>query len=307
MKTWTHLTLPCPPRHQDLLIAHLELLGMTGFVQSDDSIEIYVASREWTTTLRRSVRTAAKKVLRKDIRLHIEEVKDQNWNAAWERSMRVIHATDRIIVKPSWKKLRGKTKDQRSKIVITIDPKMSFGTGHHETTRICLKLLEDYLQKGSRVLDFGTGSGVLAIAAAKLGAKSVDAVDNDPWAVENALENVQMNKDRGWRMKDGVRGSGAVRSKGKLASRSRIKVVKGSVRSIPGKRYDLVVANIDYPTIKRTLKTLLRKTRKKGFVILSGLLLTDLLPLLELLLGLPIEPVMLESEGDWIGLALRRV
>lgn len=288
MKTWTHLTLPCPPSHQDLLIARLELLGLTGFVQTDDAVETYVASNAWNPALRRGVRAAAKRVLRKAVRLNVAEIPDQNWNAAWERSMKIVHATDRITIRPSWKRHKRKTKNE---IVITIDPKMSFGTGHHETTRVCLKLLENYVQKGMTVLDFGTGSGVLAIAALKLGARKVDAVDNDKTAVENAEENVELNR---------------VRSKKREVRRGNVRVVKGSVRSIPGKRYDLVVANIDLPTIKKTLRQLLDRTKRGGLVILSGLLLTDLVPLLEMLLRLPVEPVMLESEGEWIGMALTK-
>ena len=86
----------------------------------------------------------------------------------------------------------------------------------------------------------------------------------------------------------------------------RITVKKGSVRSIPGKRYDLIVANIDYPTIKRTLKQLLARMKNGGLVILSGLLITDLVPLLEILLRLDVEPVMMENEGEWIGVVLRK-
>jgi len=112
MKFWEHVVLPCPPDKQDLLIGYLELLDLTGFVQSEDSVEIYVESKEWTPALAHSVRIAVKRVTRKRSRLQVTNVRDQNWNATWERSIKPVRATDRIIIKPSWKKVHKKRKNE---------------------------------------------------------------------------------------------------------------------------------------------------------------------------------------------------
>lgn len=166
-------------------------------------------------------------------------------DAAWERQAGIVEATDRIIIKPSWKKLR---KGDRGRIVLHIDPKMSFGTCHHETTRLCLFLLQEYVKRSGHVLDFGCGTGALAIAAVKLGARSALAVDNDLWAIRNARENVRKN---------------------------RVRVASRELFRLPDREFDLIVANIDLPTITNTLPLLVKKLRLEGVLILSGLLTSD--------------------------------
>jgi ribosomal protein L11 methyltransferase len=205
-------------------------------------------------------------------------VREKNWNAAWERTVGIVEATDRIIIKPSWKRLR--TKD-RTKIVLHIDPKMSFGTGHHETTRLCLALLERHLRAGNSVLDVGTGTGILAIAARKLGARRVLAIDTDDWSVSNAQENV---------IKNGVAPQVTVR--------------KSALNTIHAQRFDLVLANIDFPTISRSLTKLTSFLSRNGILILSGLLVSDLEQLLDLLKRQSAIPIELIAENEWAALAL---
>ncbi|RPI03198.1 MAG: 50S ribosomal protein L11 methyltransferase, partial [Ignavibacteriae bacterium] len=192
-----------------------------------------------------------------------------------------VEATPHIIIKPTWKKLPAR---HRKKLVLHIDPKMSFGTGHHETTRLSLSLIEHFLEPGMSVLDFGTGTGVLGIACIKLGAKSVFAVDNDEWAIENTKENVKKN---------GVQKQMTVRS--------------GSVSRIPRRRFDLLVANIDFRTISRFVSSLAARTRKNGIMILSGILTGDLPILLKLFAKNSLVPLELVDENEWTSIALRRM
>ena len=117
------------------------------------------------------------------------ELTENDWANAWKKHYHVLRVGQRIVIKPRWQEYEPRPDD----IVIELDPGMAFGTGLHPTTRMCLQALEEHLEPGARVLDLGTGSGILAIAAAKLGAGSVLALDNDPLAVKAVRANVQSN------------------------------------------------------------------------------------------------------------------
>lgn len=118
----------------------------------------------------------------------IEKISDKNWNEEWESHVQPVIVSDRIVITPTH---RAEEFDCELKIVI--DPKMSFGTGHHNTTRLMCKLMDGLVEKGSHWIDVGTGTGVLAILASKLGAKDVYAFDNNEWSIENAEENILKN------------------------------------------------------------------------------------------------------------------
>ena len=117
------------------------------------------------------------------------ELTEDDWANAWKKHYHVLQIGQRIVIKPPWQEY----KPRPDEIVIELDPGMAFGTGLHPTTRMCLEALEEHLKPGAKVLDLGTGSGILAIAAAKLGAGSVLALDNDPLAVKAARANVRAN------------------------------------------------------------------------------------------------------------------
>ena len=198
----------------------------------------------------------------------------------WERSIHIIEPAPGIVVKPSWRRLRKKDK---GKIVLHIDPKMSFGTGHHETTRICLRLLQQYIQPSMSVLDFGSGTGILAIAAIKLGAKRAVAIDNDAWTIPNIKENLTRN---------GLEG--------------RVRVILGDSTALPETGFDLIVANVDLPTIAKVHRQLVRRLRKGGLLLFSGLLTSDLIPLHKLVRHLGLSPLDIVEENDWTAIALVR-
>jgi ribosomal protein L11 methyltransferase len=117
------------------------------------------------------------------------ELTEDDWTNAWKKHYHILRVGQRMVIKPQWQEYRPRPDD----IVVVLDPGMAFGTGLHPTTQMCLQALEEHLEPGAKVLDLGTGSGILAIAAAKLGAGSVLALDNDPLAVKAARANVQSN------------------------------------------------------------------------------------------------------------------
>ena len=122
---------------------------------------------------------------------NVEEqlLEDKNWNEEWEKSVNVIEVTDKIVIKPTFREYRSKP----GQIIITIDPKMSFGTGEHQTTKLVLQFLEDTVEEGMKMLDVGSVTGILSIAAVELGAQSAIAVDNDEWCYLNGKENTLLN------------------------------------------------------------------------------------------------------------------
>jgi ribosomal protein L11 methyltransferase len=284
-KRWKQITLAAPAHTHDLLIGTLAAIGFNGFLQEEETLAAFIERRRWNrklaSALQRQIAQAREHYPSIGARVLQKDLREKNWNAAWERSAGIVEATNRIIIKPSWKKLR---KKDRGKIVLRIDPKMSFGTGHHETTRLCLSLLERHLARGASVLDLGTGTGVLAIAARKLGARRVLALDIDPWAVENAKENIKKN---------GVASTVAVR--------------RGGFDKLPKRRFDLVLANLDFPTVSRSLDTLTGTIASGGTIILSGLLTSDLPALLRLLKSGSVVPVEVVAENEWAALALRKL
>jgi ribosomal protein L11 methyltransferase len=284
-RKWCQISVRIEEPYQDLLVGQLALLGISGFVQEEKSLSCFISANKWTSTIRVKFKTTLDRFKFEfpvvDLSYKVKSIREENWNKTWEKQTGIVEATSHIIIKPSWKKL---PKQFRDKIVLHVDPKMSFGTGHHETTRLSLRLLERFLQPKMKVLDFGCGTGVLGITCLKLGAQSVMAVDNDPWAIKNTRENIKRNNVQ-----------------------RQMKVRLGSVSAIPRSKYDLIVANIDFLTISRFIKSIVDHSRKKGTIILSGILTSDMPALLPLFEKNLLVPVKLDNENEWTAVALRRV
>ncbi len=282
VRAWTQIAIDTAAEYHDLLVGQIAALGFEGFLQEGRSLQCFIKQSGWTPDLERDLKGFLARFRSEfpesGVQYDTQKLVERNWNAAWERQAGIVEATDRIIIKPSWRKLRKKDK---GKIVLHIDPKMSFGTGHHETTRLCLFLLQEYIAPGGYILDFGCGTGVLAIAAVKLGARSALAVDNDPWAISNARENVKKNR---------------------LVNK--VRVVSRELSRLPDHTFDLIVSNIDMPTITSTLPRLVKKLRPEGMLILSGLLASDLSGFLDLLFHQSLVPLEVIDENEWAALAL---
>jgi ribosomal protein L11 methyltransferase len=177
-----------------------------------------------------------------------QELEEQDWATAWRKNYRPFRVGDSIWVQPSWLKPDPLTV---SGTVITLDPGMAFGTGLHPSTQMCLQALERLVHPGSRVLDIGSGSGILSIAAAKLGASQVVALDTDRLAVKTTAENALLNQVH-----------------------ERIKVFQGQLQAVRVGGWDLVVVNILAPVIVSLITdgNLLGYAGEQGRLILSGII-----------------------------------
>lgn len=178
--------------------------------------------------------------------LQVRELAEEDYAQAWKKFYTILHVGARTVIKPSWLKYA----PQPGEIVIELDPGMAFGTGLHPTTRLCLAALEKYVSPGDEILDVGTGSGILAIASAKLGARWVDARDIDPIAVETAHKNAAASD-----LSD------------------KIQVTRSSVTiEAQAHLYDMVVANIFADTIAELAPAIVQHLKSTGIVIASGIL-----------------------------------
>ncbi len=214
--------------------------------------------------------------------LHRRVVNEEDWANAWKEYYYVTHIGQRLVIRPSWREYEPRD----GEVMLTLDPGMAFGTGLHPTTRMCLEQVEKRVQSGMRVLDVGTGSGILTIAAAKLGATSVYAIDNSSVAVESARANAEMN-----------------------GLSEPIQVVLGVLDEAEAKRmagqYDLVVANIIAHIIGSIAPQLAQTLAPDGLLVVSGIIEARRADAEQPLLAAGLELVEQTMIEDWLALVYR--
>lgn len=211
--------------------------------------------------------------------LETRELAEQDYANEWKKFYQVLHVGARTVIKPSWLEYEAR----ENEIVIELDPGMAFGTGLHPTTRLCLAMLEKYVTSGCEMLDVGTGSGILAIGAVKLGAKFVDARDIDPIAVETAQKNVAT--------------SGLAKS---------IHVARASVMvEANPQTFDLVTANIFADTIAELAPALLQHLKRAGVFIGSGILVERAYLVENAMREQKMKCIATAQEDDWLVMVYR--
>jgi len=205
---------------------------------------------------------------------------EEDWAHAWKEFFPVLRVSARLVICPTWRSYR----PREGEAVIRLDPGMAFGTGQHPTTLMCLRALEELLRPGMDVLDLGTGSGILALAAAKLGAASVLALDIDPQAAAVARENVRLN-----------------------GLEVAVQVEEGGLDEALRTAFDLAMANISAPVILGMAPALAEVLRPGGVLIVAGFSAESAERVSSALArtGLMVERAL--ADGDWRGLIARRL
>lgn len=170
----------------DILIAQLSMIGFESFEETEDSLMAYIGESDFSKEALEEIPVC--KSLSDNDKLEIEFIHEQNWNAVWESNYPAVNIASRCYIYAPFHE-----KKPEIEFNILINPKMAFGTAHHETTAQIIELIMDENLKGKEILDMGCGTGVLAILASKKGANHIDAIDNDSWAFQNTEENVELN------------------------------------------------------------------------------------------------------------------
>ncbi|MDX1700372.1 MAG: 50S ribosomal protein L11 methyltransferase [Melioribacteraceae bacterium] len=280
MKNFKVFNIKTIPMNFDIVSGAIWELDILGINETPDSLQVTVYEDSAITSL--DIKNILSKLMSErlidDYEIIEETLENKNWNEEWERKTKIIEIGSNIVIKPSFKKYTPKGRE----IIINIDPKMSFGTGEHQTTKIMLQLCEKFITTGCEVLDIGSGTGILAIAASKFGAESVYAVDNDEWCYINAKENVSKNEV------------------------DNIVIMHGTIESIEERKFDVVLANINKNVILVINHSLVNVLIDRGILILSGILLDDLQLLERQFIPLGLTAEYIEKMDEWLGIAFRK-
>lgn len=252
------------------------LCGIENILETDKSFNIYLSENEKENA------EALKKILSDKNLINKSSFskkifKDENWDLNWKKSIKPVFIKEKIIVYPSW--LRKGVKKFKNRILIEIDPKMSFGTGHNETTQLVLEMMCDFCEsKDKYVLDYGCGTSVLAIAGIKLGQEKAIAIDIDEDSIENAKEYIAINKVR-----------------------ENIKIYKKDIFEIKNKNFDVIYANILRHVIEKNLSEIYNKLKPGGKLFISGVLIDEESQITESLKKSKFRIIDKRYKSEWLG------
>ncbi len=209
----------------------------------------------------------------------------QNWHDGWREYFKPVMLGQRLAIIPAWDNAAARTAEEEGRLTLRLEPGMAFGTGTHATTQLCLILAEEELQPGTRVLDIGTGSGVLAIAAIKLGADECVAVDTDPEVQENLQENLRLNN----------------------ISPEKVRLVIGPLDQTDPGPYGFIFCNMLLHEFTPLLPHLPGRVASGGVLLLSGLLATEHEQVMQSLANLPFSIERIRHSGEWEAIVAKRL
>ncbi len=244
MQNYILCEITCEQDLSDILMAELGELNFEGFIETDAGFEAYLPEEDFKKD---ELLLLLKSYHLPDVNILIKTVAQQNWNAAWESGFEPVCIGSELRIRAPFH-----TSDASFPIELIIQPKTSFGTGHHETTFTIMELMLKMDMKGKQVFDYGSGTGILAILASKLGSSRIFANDIDSWAAENIFENIGLNQANG------------------------IEFVNGDLSIVPAQEFDIILANINKNILLASFKRLRPLLKKGGTMFISGFYETDL-------------------------------
>ena len=254
------------PEQREILIAQLADAGYEGFEEKDSSLDAFINSKSFNTVILNEISFKYQTPYTK------EKIVETNWNQVWESNFEPVIVNDYVAIRADFHKPITNTKFE-----IVITPKMSFGTGHHATTYMMIELMKEIDLNGRSVLDFGSGTGILAILAEKEGAKNIEAIDNDDWSISNAGENFEKNN----------------------CTKINLRKASNAASDI---RFDVILANINKNVIIENLDPLSTQLNNGGQILLSGLLKEDKGEILSIATELRLKLKKELIRNNWIAL-----
>ena len=257
---------------KEILYALMAQIGFEGFVEGDNDIQAFIDEETYDAeALNQLIDQLAGVNIKVQYRFHRTE--DQNWNEEWEKKFEPVVIDERVLIRAPF---HDSSNDLEYTLVI--EPKMSFGTGHHHTTKLMIREMGNHPLEGKRILDMGCGTGVLGIYACMHGAARVLGVDNDQWAYENALENIKRN---------GI---------------TNMDVKLGDVGVLYKENFDMILANITRNTLVRDMSIYTEHLLDQGLMVISGILAEDVQYVLNEAYRCNLEHLSTGEESNWISL-----
>lgn len=271
MKDYIHVKFqPVSKEQQEILIAQLAELGYEGFEEGLHYVSAYIPDDQYNETDTYDL------IAGTDITISKEVIAPRNWNEEWEQQFQPVIIDDFCGIRAHFHATL-----QQVQYEIIITPKMSFGTGHHATTYLMIQNMQQLSFTGKTVLDFGTGTGVLAILAERLGAASVTAIDNDEWSITNAAENIALNHC------------------------SNITIERAESLQM-STEFDIILANINKHVLIANMAAIKQHLTADGVVIMSGLLIGDRPDMEASASNNGLSVFEYKTRGDWMCLILKK-
>lgn len=249
---------------KDILVALLSDAGYEGFVEERSILKAFIPAGQFDITSLEELLGPF------GLAYERETIEQRNWNAEWEAGFQPVIVDDFCAIRADFHQpAAGVMYD------INITPKMSFGTGHHATTWLMVQAMRRISFGKEKVLDFGTGTGILAILAEKMGAREILAIDNDTWSIENAAENIARNQSR------------------------HIKLLQADTIRVQ-EQFDIILANINKHVVLSQLRVMFEHCKPGGLIVVSGLLQSDANDLKAAIEALPLTLVDMQQHNSWL-------
>ncbi|GAB1446597.1 50S ribosomal protein L11 methyltransferase [Flammeovirgaceae bacterium] len=268
----TRLSVTCDPLFSEILIAEISQAGFDSFLENENGFEAYAEVDRFDQVLVEEIKKKYDQV--KPLLFFWDRIEKRNWNEEWEKSYEPIIVDDRCVIRAEFHQI-----EKEYPYSITITPKMSFGTGHHQTTYLMIKAQMDMDHKDKNVMDAGCGTAILSIMASKLGAKTIDAFDIDEWSVINGKENIEVNACKN------------------------INIRQGMISELIFEyNYDIILANINKNILLQELPQYVSYLNPDGYILLSGFYEKDIPDMVTRAHPYPLKYIQSEVRENWASL-----